>query len=142
VKINKNSAVFHSNLGLAYFEKGDAEEARLEFARALQIDPTIMSGGDNGGTTAHILGSHNYPGMCLEMAKLFAREHDVDRMLFWLGKGSDAGLDVRAAVHEDSALALYAKDPRVTLLIANAAELHGRSVAAAKPPSLGASASH
>ena len=142
VKIDKTSAVFHSNLGLAYFEKGDAEEARVEFSRALQLDPAIMSGGDNGGTTAHILGAHNYPGMCLEMAKLFAREHDLDHMLFWLSKGSDAGLDVRAAVHEDSALAAYAKDPRVTLLIANAAELHGRSVATAKPPSLGSSASH
>ena len=142
VKLDKNSAVFHSNLGLAYFEKGDAEEARMEFSRALQLDPSIMSGGDNGGTTAHILGAHNYPGMCLEMAKLFAREHDVDRMLFWLSKGSDAGLDLRAAVHEDSAIAAYAKDPRVTLLIENAAELHGRSLATAKPPSLGSATSH
>src|ERR1700761_4921572 len=133
VKIDKNSAVFHSNLGLAYFEKGDAEGARTEFARALQIDPSIMSGGDNGGTTAHILGAHNYPGMCLEMAKLFAREQDADRMLFWLGKASDAGLDLRPALREDPVLAAYAKDPRVTLLIANAAQLHARSVASAKP---------
>jgi tetratricopeptide (TPR) repeat protein len=142
VKLNRRSAVFHSNLGLAYFEKGDAEDARTEFSRALQLDPAIMSGTDSGGTTAHILGAHNYPGMCLEMAKLFAREHDVDRMLFWLGKGSDAGLDVRLAVHEDSALKAYAKDPRITLLIANAAQLHARSLASAKPPSLGSSAAH
>ena len=142
VKLNRNSAVFHSNLGLAYFEKGDPEDARAEFSRAMQLDPAIMSGNDSGGTTAHILGAHNYPGMCLEMAKLFAREHDVDRMLFWLGKGSDAGLDVRSAIHEDSALNAYAKDPRIALLIANAAQLHGRSIASAKPPSLGSSASH
>jgi len=142
VKIDKTSAVFHSNLGLAYFEKGDPEAARSEFARALQLDPAIMSGSDNGGTTAHILGAHNYPGMCLEMAKLFAREHDVDRMLFWLGKGTDAGLDLRSAVHDDPVLAAYAKDPRVTLLIENAAQLHARSVASAKPPSLGTSTSH
>jgi tetratricopeptide (TPR) repeat protein len=142
VKLSRKSAVFHSNLGLAYFEKGDAEDARTEFSRALQLDPAIMSGTDGGGTTAHILGAHNYPGMCLEMAKLFAREHDVDRMLFWLGKGSDAGLDVRSAIHEDSALNAYAKDPRITLLIANAAQLHARSVASARPPSLGSSASH
>jgi tetratricopeptide (TPR) repeat protein len=142
VKIDKNYAVFHSNLGLAYFEKGDPEAARSEFSRALQLDPAIMTGNDSGGTTAHILGAHNYPGMCLEMAKLFAREHDVDRMLFWLGKGSDAGLDLRASVHDDPALAAYAKDPRVTLLIANAAQLHARSVASAKPPSLGTSTSH
>jgi tetratricopeptide (TPR) repeat protein len=137
VKLNKNSAVFHSNLGLAYFEQGDAEEARHEFARALQLDPSIMSGSDNGGTTAHILGSHNYSGMCLEMAKLFAREHDVDHMLYWLAKASDAGQDLRSAIHDDSALAAYAKDPRITLLIENAKLLHARSVAAAKLPSLG-----
>jgi len=142
IKIDRNSAVFHSNLGLAYFEKGDAEEARTEFSRALQIDPSIMSGADGGGTTAHILGAHNYPGMCLEMAKLFAREHDVDRMLFWLGKGTDAGLDLRSAIHDDTVLAAYAKDPRITLLIANEAQLHARSVASAKPPSLGTSTSH
>jgi Flp pilus assembly protein TadD len=137
VKLQKANAVFHSNLGLAYFEKGDAEEAREEFSRAMKLDPAIMSGGDNGGTTAHILGSHNYAGMCLEMAKLFAREKDADRMLFWLGKASDAGLDLRAAMHEDSALGFYAKDPRIQLLIENAAQLHARSVASSKPPSLG-----
>lgn len=137
VKLNKSSAVFHSNLGLAYFEKGDAEEARIEFARALQLDPSIMSGSDNGGTTAHVLGSHNYSGMCLELAKLFAREHDVDHMLYWLAKASDAGLDLRPAIHDDSALTAYAKDPRVALLIENARQLHARSVATAKLPTLG-----
>lgn len=137
VKLQKANAVFHSNLGLAYFEKGDAEEARQEFSRALKLDPAIMSGADSGGTTAHILGAHNYSGMCLQMAELFAREKDADRMLFWLSKASDAGLDVHAAMHEDPALALYAKDPRVLLLIENAAQLHARSVASAKPPSLG-----
>jgi tetratricopeptide (TPR) repeat protein len=138
VKLQRGNAVFHSNLGLAYFEKNDTEEARTEFSRAMKLDPAIMSGGDTGGTTAHILGAHNYSGMCLEMAKLFAREQDPDRMLFWLGKASDAGLDLRAAVHEDTALAAYAKDPRLLLLMENAAQLHSRSVASAKPPSLGA----
>jgi hypothetical protein len=80
--------------------------------------------------------------MCLEMAKLFARGHDVDHMLYWLGKASDAGSDLRSAMHEDSALILYAKDPRVLLLITNAQQLHARSVATAKPPSIGASTSH
>jgi tetratricopeptide (TPR) repeat protein len=142
IKVDKRSAVFHSNLGLAYFEKGDAEQARAEFARALELDPSIMSGADNGGTTAHILGAHNYGGLCMEMAKLFAREHDTDRMLFWLGKASDAGTDLRSSMREDPVLVQYAKDPRITLLIANAAQLHARSVATAKPPSLGSVTSH
>lgn len=136
-KLNKRNPVFHANLGLAYFERGDPEYARTEFAAALKLDPLIMSGRDNGGTTAHVLGSHNFAGMCLEMAKLFARQHDADQMLYWLAKGSDAGLDVRDSVREDSALSQYAKDPRVVLLIANAHQLRSRSVATAKPPSLG-----
>ena len=137
-KLNKQNAVFHANLGLAYFEKGDADQARSEFARALKLDPMIMSGRDAGGTTAHVLGSHNFAGMCLEMAKLFARQHDPGQMLYWLAKGSDAGLDVRGAMREDAALFQYAKEPRVLLLIENAHQLRSRSVAAAKPPSLGA----
>lgn len=136
-KLMKTNPVFHANLGLAYFEKGDSEQARSEFATALKLDPAIMSGTDNGGTTAHVLGSHNFAGMCLEMAKLFATQRDSDRMLYWLSKASDAGLNVRDAVHENSALAAYAKDPRVVLLIANAAQLRSRSVAATKAPGLG-----
>lgn len=142
IKIDRRSAVFHANLGLAYFEKNDTEEARAEFARALELDPAIMSGADNGGTTAHIIGAHNYGGMCVEMASLFAREHDSDHMLFWLGKASDAGTDLRAAMREDPMLALYVKDPRVLLLISNAQQLHTRSVATSRPPSLGSAESH
>jgi tetratricopeptide (TPR) repeat protein len=136
-KLDKRSAVFHSNLGLAYFELGDMEASRDEFARALKLDPMIMAGEDGGGTTAHIVGSHNYGGLCLEMAKLYARARNEDRMLYWLAKGSDAGLNLRDAVQENAELYAYSKDPRMTLLIANEAELHGRSVATIKPPSLG-----
>jgi hypothetical protein len=92
--------------------------------------------------TAHVVGSQNYGGMCMEMAKLFAREHDSGRMLFWLGKASDAGVDLRSEMRDDDVLSLYAKDSRVTLLITNAAQLKARSVASAKPPSLGSATSH
>jgi tetratricopeptide (TPR) repeat protein len=136
-KLNKRSAVFHSNLGLAYFELGDMEASRDEFARALKIDPMIMAGEDGGGTTAHVIGSHNYGGLCLEMAKLYARAHNEERMLYWLAKASDAGLNLRDAVHDNTELYAYSKDPQMVLLIANETQLHARSVATAKPPSLG-----
>lgn len=136
-KFNRNSAVFHSNMGLAYFELGDMDGAREEFAQALRLDPGVMIGGDGSGITAHIVSSHNYAGLCLEMAKLYAREHDADRMLFWLAKGGDAGLNLRDALHDNAELGDYRKDPRLMLLIANDEGLHSRAVATAKLPSLG-----
>lgn len=137
VKINKHSAVFHSNMGLAYFEIGDMDRAREEFTEALKLNPGIMIGSDGSGITAHVVTSHNYAGLCLEMAKLYARQHDADRMLFWLAKGADAGLDLRDAVHDNAELGDYRKDPRLVLLIANEEGLHSRAMAAAKAPSLG-----
>jgi tetratricopeptide (TPR) repeat protein len=124
-------------MGLAYFEMGDMDQAREEFMQALRLDPSIMIGSDGSGITAHIVTSHNYAGLCLEMAKLYAREHDADRMLFWLAKGGDAGLNLRNAVYDNAELADYRKDPRLVLLIANEAGLHSRAMAAEKAPSLG-----
>lgn len=138
-KLDKRSAVFHSNLGLAYFELGYAESARDEFRVALRLDPNIMTGKDSGGATAHIVGSHNYPGLCLELAKLYAREHNPQQMLVWLAKAADNGLDLREAVQRDPAIGAYSKDPRLVLLIANETQMHSRSVAAARPPALGES---
>jgi tetratricopeptide (TPR) repeat protein len=140
-KLDKHSAVFHSNLGLAYFELNDTNSARHEFAKALHLDPDVMSERDAGGATAHMLSAHNYSGLCLQMAELYAQAKDVPQMLVWLGKAGDAGLDLRDAVHHTPAFAIFVKDPRMILLLQNEAELHGHSLAAAKPPSLGA-ASH
>jgi tetratricopeptide (TPR) repeat protein len=140
-KLDKHSAVFHSNLGLAYFEADDTNSARHEFAKALRLDPDVMSEHDAGGATAHMLSAHNYSGLCLEMAELYAQAKDVPQMITWLGKAGDAGLDLRDAVHHTAVLSIFAKDPRMILLLQNEAELHARSIASARPPSLGA-ASH
>lgn len=136
-KLNRRSAVFHSNLGLAYLELGDSGRARAEFIRALALDPTIMMSRDNGGTTVHLVGAHNFGGFCLEMAALYARKHETEGMLSWLARAGDAGLNLREAVRSEPALRAYAKDSRVQLLIENQALLRARSVAATRPPSLG-----
>jgi len=130
-KINRNSAVFHSNLAMAYFEANDLISARKQFAIAIQLDPSIMQRRDTGGVTAHLVGSKNYPEMCFEMARLFARAHNLDSTRLWLAKASEGGFDVREGMSGDSVLRPYLKDPEVVLMLANISNMRKRSIAAA-----------
>jgi Flp pilus assembly protein TadD len=138
-KLDRNSAVFHSNLAMAYFESKDMESARREFSTAIRLDPAIMQTRDNGGITAHVLGSQNYPELCFEMAKLFARNHNPAQARLWLARSSEGGYDVRAEMGQDTYLAPYLKDPEVKMMLLNSAQMRKRSVAASTAPSLGAS---
>ena len=138
-KIDKNSAVYHSNLAMAYFESKDMESARREFAVAIRLDPSIMQGRDGGGVTAHVLGSQNYPELCFEMAKLYARNRNVAMTRLWLAKASEGGFDVRGSMSADNYLLPYTKDPEVQMMLANSALMRKRAVAKSSTPSLGTS---
>jgi tetratricopeptide (TPR) repeat protein len=138
MKINFHSAVYHSNLAMAYFEEKNMTDARQQFALAIQMDPRIMQARDSGGITAHIIGSANYPEMCFEMARIYARNHDSAATRLWLAKASEGGYDVRSGMSEDIVFRPYAKDPEVMLVLSNANQLRKRSVATA--PSLGEAA--
>lgn len=126
-KLKKDSAIYHSNLGMAYFELKDPESARHEFAIAMKLDPMILQHRDGGGSTAHILASSNYAGLCFEMARMYAHEGRVDAMLEWLAKASEGGYPVRASMRDDAALRAWQKDTRVLLLLSNAEQLTAKS---------------
>jgi tetratricopeptide (TPR) repeat protein len=136
-KLNRGSAVFHSNLAMAYFEASDMLNARRQFALAIQLDPRIMQERDSGGVTAHIVGSHNYPEMCFEMARLYALNHDPQATRLWLAKALEGGYDVRTGMSDDTVFRHYIKDPEVVMMLTNASQMRKRSVAAA--PGLGES---
>jgi tetratricopeptide (TPR) repeat protein len=132
-KIDKTSATYHTNMGMAYFENKDMESARQQFAQALLLDPHAFDRQDSGGVTAQIVGTQNYPQLCFEMAKLYARNKNDAATLLWLAKATEAGYDTKYEMSQDSALRLYVKDPRVILMLKNAQQMRMRSVAAAKP---------
>jgi len=134
-KLKRNSAVYHSNLAMAYFEENDIPSARQQFMLAIQLDPRIMQERDAGGVTAHIIGSQNYPEMCFEMARLYARSHDTEATRLWLAKATESGYDVRSGMLADIAFRPYLKDPEVVMMLANASQMRKRSVASA--PGLG-----
>src|ERR1700712_450899 len=75
-KYDKHSAAFRSHLGMAYFESGDVERARKEFAAALVIDPHAFEHREAGGMTAQVVGTQNYAQLAFEMAKIYARRHE------------------------------------------------------------------
>jgi tetratricopeptide (TPR) repeat protein len=138
-KLDKTSATYHTNLGMAYFESKDMESARQQFSEALLLDPHAFDRRDSGGVTAQIVGTQNYPQLCFEMAKLYARHKNDAATLLWLSKATEAGYDTKSEMGQDSALQMYLKDPRVLLMFKNAQQLRMHSVAAAKTtPSLGA----
>jgi len=137
VKLDKQSAVFHANLGMAYVEVKDMDSARAQFAQALKLDPAILNSRERGGVTLRVLQSRNYALLCFEMARMYATQGKIAAMKEWLQNASERGLDLREEMNADAALRPWLKDPEVIVMLANAENFHKRAVATAVP-SLGA----
>ena len=137
VKFQKNSAVFHSNLALAYFEARHTKDARRELAAALRLDPNLMQRKNEGGYTAQVLASQSYSEICFEMARIYATQGDTEAVLDWLTKASDRGFDVRAAMDIDPTLRPLLADPRVIVILKNTEVLRAKAKIPANIPSLG-----
>lgn len=137
-RLDRKSAVYRSNLGMAYFESGDMESARREFAVALTMDPHAFEHHDTGGSNAQVIGTQNYGQLAYEMARVYARHKNIPMTLLWLAKATEAGYDTKYEMANDSALRPYMTDARVVLMWKNAQQMKMRSVASAVPaPSLG-----
>ncbi len=136
VKLNKSSAVYHANLGMAYFTNNDVQSAQAEFATAVRLDPRIMDPQNSGGMTLHVLQTQNYGKLCFEIARLYARNGDIPETELWLQKAAEHGLDLREALNSDADMRVWLKNADVRVLMANTARLqkHGAGMI----PTLGA----
>jgi tetratricopeptide (TPR) repeat protein len=124
IKLNKHSAVYHSNLASAYFQTKDYGAARREIATALKLDPQIFDRKEGfGGIEAHVLTSQDRARLAFEMAKLFAQNGMEEQMLHSLAMASEAGMDVQREMAHDASLAKYQMDPRVIVIVRNAREM-------------------
>ena len=140
VKLNRSSAVYHSNLSLAYFELRDGGSARKELARAFALDPDILHHADQGGYNLQILASTHYAEICFEMARVYAAQGDRETAISWLTKASERGFDVRAAIKNDPQLQPYLRDDRVKVVLANSDQMHKKDLPGkVRPVGLGAS---
>ena len=137
LKLQKSSAVFHSNLALAYFDTRQTKSARSELATALRLDPDLLQKKNEGGYTAQVLASQNYSEICFEMARIYATQGNTEAALDWLTKAGDRGFDVRAAMDGDPVLRVLLTDPRVIVLLKNTEVLRAKAKVPANIPSLG-----
>ena len=129
VKLNKRTAIFHSNLGTAYFEQKDFSDARKQFDEALRLDPGVFQREGSGGVMAHVLSPDDRARFCFEMAKLALHRNGEDEMLYWLAKAGETGFDIKAGIAADPTLSRYRNDARVLTLIGNAQALRSRQLA-------------
>ena len=129
VKLNRNKATFHSNLGTAYFEVKDYDSARKQFSTALKLDPNALQGGTSNGIEAHVLSPSDRGRFCFEMAKLAARDHDVESVLRWLARATEVGFDTKVEMGQDRVLRTYLTDPRVALIVHNAQAMRNGQIA-------------
>lgn len=137
VKLRRDSAVFHSNLSLAYFEAKDSRHARVELQRAFALDPEILHHSDAGGYNLQVLASAHYAEICFEMARSYAAQGDTETAITWLTKASERGFNIRSAMKGDAVLERYLDDERIKVMLANNEHLKSKQVASkGKPPSL------
>lgn len=130
VKFRNKSAVYHSNLAIAYFDQHDFSSGRKEMNTALKLDPEIFTQGGSTGVSAHVLSAEDQARYFMEMAKVYAQTGNEAEVLHSLEKAAEAGLDILAEMDRDKVLTGYRKDPRVLLLVQNARALRNRNTVA------------
>ena len=136
--IDRESAVYRSNLALAYFSLDDMDDARTQFAAAMRLDPAFMSPDDGYGASVHLLSGSNYGGICFQLARLYASQDQLPEMRLWLAKASGAGFNVKAGMQSDAVLSPYMKDPEIKQILLDEDAMRKTKMTSAKvPPPLG-----
>ena len=129
IKGKKHEAVFHANLATAYVGVRNYKAARREMNAAIKLDPDIFERRPGlGGVAAHVLSADDKARLAFEMARLYAEAGREEPMLHSLAEASEAGIDIQREMRRDPALAPYAEDPRVIVLVHNAQLLRAGSV--------------
>jgi tetratricopeptide (TPR) repeat protein len=133
MRLDRNSAVVHANLGMTYLAVKDPGSARKQFAQAARLDPDFMERPDSGGIDARVLASKDYGEFCFEMATVAAHDLQPDAVKMWLTKASERGFDIRQRMQDNDALRPFLKDPAIQVLLENAARLRNRAALATLP---------
>ena len=118
LELRSESASFHSNLGTAYFARKEYDQAAREYLRALELDPDIFERRTSAGVQAHLASPEDRAYYDYMLARMFARQGNLDRCLQYLRKAMEEGYAKIDAVYKDEEFANVRKDPRFAKLMA------------------------
>ncbi len=110
--LDEAMASYHSNLASAYFAQKQFANAFAEYSRALQLDPQILEHTSPGGVAAHLASPEERAHYAFVMAKLYARQGDVERALVQLRRAREMGYARLKDVYKDEDFTVLRKDAR------------------------------
>ena len=116
--LRPSDAVFHYNMGSAYFATHNYHHAALEYHAAYKLDPDIFDRVSKTGVMAQTTSPEDRAAFSFMVAKMYAQAGDVDHSLEYLRKAMEEGYKHINKVYTDSEFASLREDKRFTELMA------------------------
>jgi tetratricopeptide (TPR) repeat protein len=112
IELREDVASFHANLGTAWFARKKLDLAMPQYVRALQIDPDVLINSAQAGVAAQISFPEDRAQYTYVLAKLYAKQGDIDRSIQLLRKAKELGYAHLSDVYKDSEFSFVRVDPR------------------------------
>ncbi len=116
VALEETRASFHVNLGAAWFGQKKLEGAINEYARALELDPMALEASSKAGVTA-LISPEERAKYSFMLAKIYAKQGDLDRCIQCLRKAKEEGYTQLANVYRDEEFASVRHDSRLSEVV-------------------------
>lgn len=114
--LDETRAVIHINLAESWFGQGKIDWAMTEYARALELDPDILSP-QSDGVIARVSTPEQRARISYLIAKAYAKRGNLDGALDYLKRAKEDHFPELAKVYSDQEFAGLWKDPRLAQII-------------------------
>jgi len=117
IKLQEDSASFHSNLGSAYFAKKDFANAVAAYTRALELDPDVFEHTSRIGVAAQTSSPGDRAEYFYLLARMYAKSGSTERSLSYLRRAMEDGYKDMNKILRDDEFAAVRNDPRFSALM-------------------------
>jgi tetratricopeptide (TPR) repeat protein len=114
--LDETRAATHINLAETWFGLGKVEWAMTEYARALELDPDILTP-QSDGLIARVSTPEQRARINYLIAKAYAKRGNLDGALDYLSRAKEDHFNELAKVYEDEEFAVLWKDPRLAKIV-------------------------
>jgi len=114
--LDETRAVIHINLAESWFGQSKIDWAMTEYARALELDPDILSP-QSDGVIARVSTPEQRARISYLIAKAYAKRGNLDGALDYLQRAKQDHFPELAKVYSDQEFAALWKDPRLAEIV-------------------------